>query len=194
MNSTAFFIITLLFGWCGAHKFIQKKYGIGFLYLFTFGLFTVGWIIDCVRALLPLLRHDTDPPSTSSESSPQQLSGVALNRRLQIIEDCMSLITQTNNADVFFPRYDLLLKTLLEIGDYQTHAKWQECRQQSTRSFIIRCYNAALVRSDSMKTEKGKYNQFLKAYESIEKYRPALSDETTTFFEEKFGPKLYDVR
>lgn len=44
------FIITLLFGWCGIHKFLQKKAGMGFLYLFTFGLFGIGWIYDCIAA------------------------------------------------------------------------------------------------------------------------------------------------
>lgn len=32
------FIITLLFGWLGVHKFMQKKYGLGILYFFTLGL------------------------------------------------------------------------------------------------------------------------------------------------------------
>ena len=67
MNSTTFFIITLLFGWCGAHKFIQKKYGMGLLYLFTFGLFTFGWAVDCIRALLPVLRHKKEAPAASSQ-------------------------------------------------------------------------------------------------------------------------------
>lgn len=42
------FIITLLFGWFGLHKFIQKKWGIGFLYLITVGGFLFGWIYDCI--------------------------------------------------------------------------------------------------------------------------------------------------
>ena len=67
MNNTTYFIITLLFGWCGAHKFIQKKYGMGLLYLFTFGLFTFGWAIDCIRALLPLLRRKTGAPASGAQ-------------------------------------------------------------------------------------------------------------------------------
>lgn len=46
------FYITLLFGWSGLHKFMQKNYKAGFLYLFTCGLFGVGWVIDvfkCIR-------------------------------------------------------------------------------------------------------------------------------------------------
>lgn len=67
MNSTTFFIITLLFGWCGAHKFIQKKCGMGLLYLVTFGLFGLGWAVDCFRALLPVLRHKNGAPAASAQ-------------------------------------------------------------------------------------------------------------------------------
>lgn len=44
------FIITLLLGWCGVHKFMRKKTGMGILYLLTFGLFGIGWIYDCIVA------------------------------------------------------------------------------------------------------------------------------------------------
>lgn len=183
------FIITLLFGWCGVHKFIQKKTSMGLLYLCTMGLFGIGWIYDCIVAFRSICLKA--PDANPVQSSGPQISGAALERKLQIVDDCMTLIHSTNNAEVFFARYELLLKTLIEIGDMETHDKWQLAMQQNIKSFIIRCYNAALVRADSMKTEKGKHNQFLKAYETIEKYRSSLSDETAAFLEQKFAPKLY---
>lgn len=39
-------IITILLGWSGFHKFIEKDYIMGVVYLFTFGLFGIGWIFD----------------------------------------------------------------------------------------------------------------------------------------------------
>ena len=39
-------ILTILLGWLGVHKFIEKEYGIGIIYLLTFGLFGIGWIYD----------------------------------------------------------------------------------------------------------------------------------------------------
>lgn len=39
-------IITILFGWLGFHKFMDKKYILGIVYLFTFGLFFFGWLYD----------------------------------------------------------------------------------------------------------------------------------------------------
>ncbi len=42
------FFVCLFLGWCGVHKFIEKKMGMGILYLFTFGLFGIGWFVDCI--------------------------------------------------------------------------------------------------------------------------------------------------
>ena len=41
-------ILAWLLGIFGAHKFYRKKYGLGLLYLFTFGLFSIGAIGDAV--------------------------------------------------------------------------------------------------------------------------------------------------
>lgn len=46
------FILCLLFGYFGAHKFYEGKILAGLIYLFTFGLFGFGWIIDCISLLL----------------------------------------------------------------------------------------------------------------------------------------------
>ena len=48
---TAFFLCLFL-GWIGVHKFYEGKRGMGFLYMFTWGLFFVGWIIDTIAILL----------------------------------------------------------------------------------------------------------------------------------------------
>lgn len=36
-------------GWFGLHKFAEKKVGMGVLYLFTGGLFCIGWFVDCIK-------------------------------------------------------------------------------------------------------------------------------------------------
>ena len=51
------FLVCLFLGWLGVHKFKEKKIGLGILYLFTFGLFGVGWILDCVKYLLIFVKE-----------------------------------------------------------------------------------------------------------------------------------------
>lgn len=50
MSPLAELIITILLGPLGVHKFMKGKIGMGILYLFTFGLFYIGWIIDITKA------------------------------------------------------------------------------------------------------------------------------------------------
>lgn len=40
--------LCIFLGWCGAHKFYERKTGMGLLYIFTIGLFGIGWIVDII--------------------------------------------------------------------------------------------------------------------------------------------------
>lgn len=50
-NKWVAFLLCLLLGYFGAHKFYEGKTGMGILYLFTVGLFGIGWIVDCIILL-----------------------------------------------------------------------------------------------------------------------------------------------
>lgn len=55
------FLITLFFGFLGVHKFMEKKTGLGFLYLFTLGLFGIGWIYDIVKTFVSIGKNNIQP-------------------------------------------------------------------------------------------------------------------------------------
>ena len=48
-KTTGDLILVIALGWLGIHKFKEKKIGMGFLYMFTFGLFYVGWFYDIYK-------------------------------------------------------------------------------------------------------------------------------------------------
>lgn len=49
-------LLLCIFGGCfGLHYFYNKKIGMGVLYLFTAGLFGIGWVIDIIRLSIQLL-------------------------------------------------------------------------------------------------------------------------------------------
>ena len=50
-NDWILFFVCLFLGWFGVHKFVEGKVGMGILYIFTVGLFYVGWIVDIVKYL-----------------------------------------------------------------------------------------------------------------------------------------------
>lgn len=40
--------MAILGGWLGLHKFYEGKVGMGILYMFTLGLWCIGWLIDII--------------------------------------------------------------------------------------------------------------------------------------------------
>lgn len=52
MNKQIRLLIVIFLGIFGVHKFIDKDYKMGFIYLFTGGLFGIGWIIDIIKELM----------------------------------------------------------------------------------------------------------------------------------------------
>lgn len=50
-NKWVAFWLCVFLGYVGAHKFYEGKAGMGLLYLFTGGLFGIGWLIDCISLL-----------------------------------------------------------------------------------------------------------------------------------------------
>ena len=51
-NKWVAFLLCFFLGYFGAHKFYEGKVGMGILYILTFGLFGIGWLIDCIALLL----------------------------------------------------------------------------------------------------------------------------------------------
>ena len=43
--------LTIFFGWFGIQKFIKGKIVMGFVYLFTFGIFCIGWLLDVISSV-----------------------------------------------------------------------------------------------------------------------------------------------
>lgn len=65
MDKNTYFLFTLLGGWFGLHKFARKQNGMGVLYLVTFGLFGIGWIVDIVKAFIGLFKTETASKPTN---------------------------------------------------------------------------------------------------------------------------------
>lgn len=43
--------LCIVLGWCGAHQFYVGRVGRGFAYMFTVGLFYIGWISDLTKLI-----------------------------------------------------------------------------------------------------------------------------------------------
>lgn len=50
-NKWVAFLLCLFIGGIGAHKFYEGRIGMGILYIFTLGLFGIGWFVDLILLL-----------------------------------------------------------------------------------------------------------------------------------------------
>lgn len=50
------FFLCLFLGYLGAHRFYVGKVGTGIIWLFTFGFFGIGWILDLIFILLGVFK------------------------------------------------------------------------------------------------------------------------------------------
>lgn len=46
------FLLCLFLGWAGAHRFYVGKGGTGVLWMFSFGIFGMGWFVDLIMVAL----------------------------------------------------------------------------------------------------------------------------------------------
>lgn len=68
-------LITVFFGPLGIHKFINKEVGWGIVYLFTGGLFGIGWFVDIVKVVIKMINSETQnnqPKSSNDFNQGQQ--------------------------------------------------------------------------------------------------------------------------
>ena len=69
MSTLSYFLATLFGGFFGLHKFIDGKKKWGFIYLFTFGIFGIGWMVDIIFATKNLINSMSPVTEKNFDSS-----------------------------------------------------------------------------------------------------------------------------
>jgi hypothetical protein len=65
------FWITLFLGWAGVHRFTQKKYVTGVVWLCTLGLLGVGWLVDIVIAFKNINKKEENKQKDRPKDKPK---------------------------------------------------------------------------------------------------------------------------
>lgn len=116
------FFICLFLGMFGVHKFLDGKIGMGFLYLFTMGLFGIGWLVDCVLLFLDALRfggsdtYTAAPVSATAPSDEELKAGLhtTYNPEKESKEKSISSVPADNNES--FRQLSELSRQNLQAG------------------------------------------------------------------------------
>lgn len=61
-KKTTALLLCIFLGVFGAHNFYVGRLGRGFLFLFTGGLFFIGWIVDIIKICLGSFRDNVGAP------------------------------------------------------------------------------------------------------------------------------------
>ena len=69
------FLVTFFLGFLGIHRFMQKKYVTGFIWLFTCGLFGVGWFVDMCIAFSRMVKGRKDEREKKADTEQENPSG-----------------------------------------------------------------------------------------------------------------------
>jgi len=121
---------------------------------------------------------------------------------IRIINDSLAIISKTMKPDVFFSRLDLmqrhsghlmLMEPYVEFSGASpaaAHHEFVTKKSEAIMMFLERYYAAVHEKAESMKTEKGKANQYIKFYDSLQEYYPKMTKENVEYIESCVQNKL----
>ena len=69
VNTTTYLLLTIFLGLFGVHRFYRKQYGLGFLYLCTAGIGSIGWIVDICIALSLFMKNKNQSDEITEETA-----------------------------------------------------------------------------------------------------------------------------
>lgn len=125
---------------------------------------------------------------------------------IRIINDSLAIISKTTKPDVFFSRLDvmqrqsghlMLMEPYVEFSGASPAAAYHEFvtkKSEAIMIFLRRYYEAVNEKAEGMKTEKGKANQYIKFYDSLQAYYPQMSKENIEYIERCIQHKLKEAR
>ena len=177
-------LITFLGGWFGLHKYLEGDVGMGVVYTFTVGLFYIGWIYDCIKALIEkapkdLLRWQRivipSAPDKLVATTKQlnEASKMYTEGNIRVLNDSLNLISHTENPEVYFKRVNMVLECYNNLADieefFTTGVKpvesllaFEDKLPSLTQEFIKRYWQKTLNDAGKLKTTKAREKRLQK--------------------------------
>ncbi len=142
-----------------------------------------------------LIMQDSPNKLVMTEKQLKQTTEQQASNDLRIIQDCIRIISETVKPDIFFSRMDLLKEKSKRLIEFEKYIKFSgasptnafqevlDNEQDAIYQFISRCFNVAFEKAESMKTEKGKMNQFQKFYDNLQPYMNRMDEKNRKYIE-----------
>lgn len=144
------FAICLFLGYFGVHKFREKKAGMGVLYLFTFGLFGIGWLYDCVRYLMAAIKGERITGKQQISISHRQL---AEDEPLPVVTSSNVLMTAGEVCHYYAPA--TFVKTKNVVVGYSGGSSGVSIRVMKGMSYRVGASKATPIRGNVQEKTPG---------------------------------------
>lgn len=183
-DGTTNLLIVIFGGAFGLHKFLSGEIGMGFLYLFTGGLFGIGWIIDIIKCV-----QAEDPEKKAREAAylfnwqktiyPQYNELVMTQAQLQqatnqyaqdllnTIKMCANVQETTVHADIYFEKMETLYQSSKKLVELEPYANFLAGSASPTMA----------LREFEMKYQQSVRNFIERAFESTRNYVAKLKTD-----------------
>lgn len=118
--------------------------------------------------------------------------------KLKIVQDCINLVNNTKNPDVFFSRYDRLIEELTSLSKMEDRISFSgqlpsaalkdflSRKQYTFNDFINRYYQSVEDKIIILTTNKAKENNANNFYNNLIKYRDAMPSSCLDLVKERY--------
>lgn len=148
--------------------------------------------------LQKLLMEDSPEELVLSEGQLRAMADERARNSHRIMTDSASILQTTTNPEVFFDRLRLFEthgRTLVSLEKYVSFSGASPTeiyntlikeKQEIIKDFLVRYFSKVLDKADSLKTQKGKSNQYQKFYDSLTPYFSDMDSENINYIEAKY--------
>ena len=154
-------------------------------------------LIDWQNAVM----HDKSHKLYASKQQLEVATAQIVSDSIRIFDDSSNIINTTVKPDIFFSRLDLAKEHLarlkiiepyigrvkaiqVNIPISDLYAEFNKSEDAYIETFLQRSLQAVHEKADSMKTEKGKGNQYKKYYESMQPFLYKLNSKNREYLEQ----------
>ena len=134
------------------------------------------------------------------KSKYKEAAKLRASNSLKIVQDCVNLINNTVNPEVYFKRYDMLKYHMDILVELEPHVRFsgelpsvslkamEENEQMSIKNFINRYYDSVRAKTIKLKTKKAKLKHIQEFYDNLVDYFPWMDESNIELVE-----NLYDI-
>lgn len=143
------FLVCFFLGFFGVHKFMEKKIGMGIIYLFTAGLFGIGWFVDLVQYLIAGFKSMGSAGKNPSGLSNREIT--LIHKHLDSIDINKDVANSSSNPKDVEKALDQLIDSIDYIMTFDEAALNQigvsKAKLPAQRQFILKNYKTVVAQA-----------------------------------------------